>query len=410
MDKFLRQQGLNGNPYKFLYGDIKEMIQMITNAKLKPINLTDDIVPRVMPFIHNSIKTHEGNPLTKLLARGVASAEADQWVKHIKILNPAFRVEKLKDMLPAFYVSCTFGSSFEEGRKIFELQTEQAQLVINAIQSMYIPGSRFLPTKNNRRLKENDRVVKATIKKIINKRMTAMKAGESSSNDLLGILLDSNDKEIKQQGNKIFGLGVDEVIQECKLLYFAGQETTSNLLAWTMILLGQHTIWQERARDEVLKVFGERKPDIDGLSHLKVITMIFHEVLRLYPPGISIRRMNHEEITLGNITLPAGSFLELHILLLHHDSDIWGNDVNDFKPERFVGVPKEANALASYMPFGVGTRICIGKNFATMEAKLALVMILRRFCFELSPSYAHAPHSIMTLQPQLGAQLILHKL
>ncbi|CAI9275401.1 unnamed protein product [Lactuca saligna] len=484
MDKFLREQGLNGTPYKFLYGDIKEMVQMTADAKLKPINLTDDIVPRVMPYLYNSSKTYGkgknfytwmgprpfvhvtepalirqilanysrfqklngGNPLAKLVARGLADVDADQWEKHRKIINPVFHVEKLKHMVPAFYISCSdminkweeltketscevdvyphlqtftsdvisrtaFGSSYQEGRKIFELQIEQTELVMKAIQSLYIPGSRFLPTKNNRRMKEIDREVRATINKIINKRVTTMKAGESNSDDLLGILLDSNYKEIKQQGNTNFGLTTEEVIQECKLFYFAGQETTANLLAWTMILLAQHTNWQDRARDEVLKVFGDRKPDIDGLSRLKVINMILQEVLRLYPAVIGMGRMIHEETTLGNITLPAGSFLQLHMMLLHYDNEMWGDDVKEFKPERFAeGVSKATKEQASYFPFGGGPRICIGQNFAMLEAKLALVMILRGFSFDISPMYAHAPQMILTLQPQYGAQLILRKL
>ncbi|KAI3502071.1 hypothetical protein L1887_30102 [Cichorium endivia] len=484
MDKFLRKQGLNGNPYKFLFGNMKEMVQMTADAKLKPINITDDIVPRIMPFIQNAAKTYGkgknfftwmgplplvhvteptlireilanyyrfqkqkgGNPLSRLLARGLVDVEADQWEKHRKIINPAFHLEKLKHMVPAFYISCSeminkweeltkeiscevdvypylqtftsdvisrtaFGSSYEEGRKIFELQKEQAALVIKAFESIYIPGSRFLPTKSNRRMKEIDREVKATINKIINKRVKTMKDEESTGHDLLGILLDSNYKEIKQQGNTKFGLSTEEVIEECKLFYFAGQETTANLLVWTMILLGQHITWQDRAREEVLKVFGERKPDIDGLSHLKVINMILHEVLRLYPLGIGLGRMIHEETTLGNIILPAGSLLLLHMMLLHRDNDIWGNDVNEFKPERFAeGVSKATKGQASYFPFGGGPRICIGQNFAMLESKLALAMILRRFSFELSPSYTHAPHTIITLQPQFGAQLTLHKL
>ncbi|GJV12568.1 reverse transcriptase domain-containing protein [Tanacetum coccineum] len=195
-----------------------------------------------------------------------------------------------------------FGSSYVEGRKIFELQLEQAKLVIKAIQSIYIPGSQFLPTKNNRRMKEIDRNV---------------------------------------QGNNKSGLSIDDIIEECKLFYFAGQETTANLLVWTMILLGQHTNWQDRARDEVLNVFKDKKPDIDGLSRLKVINMILQEVLRLYPPGVGLGRMIYEETKIGNITLPAGSHFLLHMMLLHHDPDIWGDDVNEFNPDRFAEALRE---------------------------------------------------------------------
>ncbi|XP_076957708.1 cytochrome P450 CYP72A219-like [Bidens hawaiensis] len=478
IEKSLREQGLDGTRYRFLFGDMKEMVKMTNQAKLKPIKLNDSLVPRVMPFFYTSANTYGstfftwmgprpvvhltkpplikqiladynqfqkprgGNPLATMLAKGVVSVDGDEWVKHRKIINPAFHVEKLKLMLPAFHISCSemiskwagmtkgrscevdvyphlqtmtsdvisrtaFGSSYEEGRRIFELQQEQANLVIQASQSIYIPGFRFLPTKRNRRMKEIYREVKSSIKKIINKRLK--ESGEKE--DLLGLLLYSNDNEIKQQGNNSFGLSIDEVIEECKLFYFAGQETTANLLTWTMVLLGQHTNWQDRARDEVLKVFGDRKPDADGLNHLKIINMILHEVLRLYPPGSLLGRMIYEEVKIGNLTLPSGSMLMLHMMLLHYDADIWGDDVNEFNPERFAeGVSKATMGQTSYFPFGGGPRICVGQNFAMLEAKLALVMILRRFSFELSPSYSHAPHLIITLQPQFGAQLILSEL
>ncbi|KAJ9554674.1 hypothetical protein OSB04_018719 [Centaurea solstitialis] len=484
MEKFLRDQGLKGTRYRFMAGDLKELEKLREEARSKPMSVTDhNIVPRVLTFLHKSVAAHGklcftwigvtpmvhisdptmmrevlanhfqfqksrgGNPLTKLLVRGLLDVETDQWVKHRKIINPAFHVEKLKHMVPAFYVSCSemiqkweemiaketscevdvwshlqtltadvisrtaFGSSFEEGRKIFELQSELSALVMKAATSVYIPGSKFLPTKSNKRMKEIDWKVKVMVKSIIDKRVIAMKAGESINDDLLGILLDSNYKEMKQQGNNNFGLSIEEIIVECKLFYFAGQETTAIMLVWTMILLGQYKDWQTRAREEVLHVFGHGRPDIDGLNHLKVVNMIFHEVLRLYPPVTLLRRMVHEKTKLGNIILPAGTLLQLNTLLLHHDQDVWGEDVYKFKPERFSeGVLKATKGQPSYLPFGGGPRICIGQNLAMLEAKMALAMILQRFSFNLSPSYSHAPHIILTLKAQFGAHLILHKL
>lgn len=113
--------------------------------------------------------------------------------------------------------------------------------------------------------------MKGSIRDIIKKRLMAMKCGEASQDDLLGILLESNQNEIQQ-------MSIEDVIEECKLFYFAGQETTSNFLVWSMVLLSQHQCWQEQARDEVFRVFGHNKPDIDGLSQLKTVSVRFIDI------------------------------------------------------------------------------------------------------------------------------------
>ncbi|CDP15973.1 unnamed protein product [Coffea canephora] len=484
LEKRLRNLGLNGNSYRLVCGDFKDIAVMLKEANSKPINLSDDIVPRVIPFFIEIIKKYGKNsfvwlglnpsvvildpvlmreillknyifkkprphPIVKLLAQGVIFSEGDKWAKHRKIISSAFHLQKLKHMLPAFYSSASemlskweervspegsceldvwpylqtlgadsisrtaFGSNYEEGRRIFELQMEQAQYAVRATRSVYFPGLRFLPTRRNKRMKDIEKEIQAKIRDIINKRVKALKAGETSNDDLLGIMLESNFKEIDLHGDKSFGMTMQDVIDECKLFYFAGQESSSTLLVWTLVLLGRHREWQSKARDEVSQVFGRNKPHFEGLNHLKIVTMILNEVLRLYPPAVALNRRVHQETKVGKLSLPAGVMLWLPVILLHHDREIWGDDVKEFKPERFSeGVSKAANgqSQAPFFPFGWGPRICLGQNFAMLEAKLALSMILQHFSFQLSPSYVHAPYTVFTLQPQHGALLVLHKL
>nr|XP_009394210.1 PREDICTED: cytochrome P450 CYP72A219-like isoform X1 [Musa acuminata subsp. malaccensis] len=483
LERALRAQGLKGTAYRFPYGDLKENARFSKEARAKSMPLAHNIIPRLLPFYHRAMDEygkisftwsgpvpqvaitdpelvrevlsnkfgHFGkpnqNPLARFFARGLAVYEGEKWVKHRRILNPAFHAEKLKRMLPAFSACCSdlmdrwenmagseacyeldvwpelqsftgdvisrtaFGSSHKEGRPIFQLQAEQAELLIQVVQNLYVPGYRFLPTPKNKRIRAIDREIRSILRGIIKKREQDIKTGKASNDDLLGLLMESNMKHLQEDGNKNAGMTTEDVIEECKLFYFAGQETTSVLLTWTMICLSMHPTWQIRAREEVLRVFGDDKPDFDGLNHLKIVTMILYEVLRLYPPFILLRRQTYKPMKLGDVVYPPGVLLLLHVIFVHHDPNLWGKDVSEFNPERFAeGVSKASKEQVAFFPFGGGPRICIGQNFALLEAKMGLSMILQHFSFDLSPSYAHAPHAVFTLHPQHGAQIRLRKL
>ena len=146
--------------------------------------------------------------------------------------------------------------------------------------------------------------VRSLVMDMINNRVKAMKAGEAKNDDLLAILLESNFKEIQQHGDKKFGMTLDEVIEECKLFYFAGQETTSSLLVWTLILLSKHQDWQDRARDEVQQVFGSKKPEFEDLNHLKVVSLLHKIEILCFDYSFSVSHIIRMLISIFDASLP----------------------------------------------------------------------------------------------------------
>ncbi|KAI3469673.1 hypothetical protein Pfo_026336 [Paulownia fortunei] len=487
MEKFLRKQGLKGNPYRFLLGDSMEIADMYKEANSKIIGPYDDIVSRVMPFIEKTINTYGknafawigprariiisepelmrvvlnkhrnyqksfrvSNKIIRLVVGGLVYFEGDEWSKSRMKLNPAFHLDKLKQMVPTMQ-SCTenilnqwknmiskdgsgvvdvlhyledysgsvvthslFHTTFDdEMRRNFHYLRDLTIMTDTASKPFNFPGSEYLPTQAKRKAKEMEKEVRQSFTNMINERLKNREAGaQNGDRDLFDLFLDElydNENKINSRERKRI---IEEAIAQTKLFYFAGYDTTSNLLVWTMILLAIHQDWQARAREEVFQVLGNNNTlTNDGLSQLKIVNMILHEVLRLYPPVMELSRVVEEETQLGDLRIPKGVLLQLPVALLHRGPEIWGKDALDFRPDRFAeGILKAANGQAAFMPFSWGPRICIGQNFALMEGKAFVAQLLRTFSFELAPTYKHAPYAAFTIQPQYGAPLLLRKL
>ncbi|RRT37092.1 hypothetical protein B296_00057360 [Ensete ventricosum] len=254
-ERLLRAQGLQGTPYRFIRGDIKEDWRLLAEARSKPIPLSHHIIPRVAPFLRTAMNEFGKcsrppvslslfcfanslcfSKLFDTITSGLISYHGGKWAKHRRILNPAFHVEKLK----------------------------------------------------NNRIKAINREVRSILRGIIKERQEATGTREATNNDLLGLLMESNLQHLQEHGNKNAGMTSDEVVEECKLFYFAGQETVSVLLTWTMVVLSMHPEWQVKAREEVLQVFGKNKPDFDGLSRLKIVSIVPASNLKSTLPNVCL--------------------------------------------------------------------------------------------------------------------------
>lgn len=113
------------------------------------------------------------------------------------------------------------------------------------------------------------------LRNIIQNRVNATRIGESTADDLLGLLLQSSNQNNLPENVSVIndnGLSIEEVIEESKQFYLAGQETTSSWLTWTIIVLAMHPDWQEKAREEILQVCGKKEPNFEATTHFRIVS------------------------------------------------------------------------------------------------------------------------------------------
>ncbi|RRT34667.1 hypothetical protein B296_00042567 [Ensete ventricosum] len=341
--------------------------------------------------------------------------DADAVADHAKEVEVAREFQELT----ANVISHTaFGSSYSEGKEVFVAQKELQILVIESFLNVNIPGFRsYVPSRRNLRIWNLERRIRNKFMGIIRDRLGRTGNGNDNDdgdddvgcgNDLLGLMLEAATRKQDEQKK----MSMDEIIDECKTFFIAGHETTSHLLIWAMFLLSTNLQWQEKLREEVLSECGMEVPNADTLANLKLVTMVLLEALRIYSPVALLRRKAAKDVTLGNINIKKNTLLMMPIAVVHRNKEVWGDDANEFNPLRFEnGILKAAAHPSAFLSFSIGPRACIGQNFAMLEAKTVIAMILQRFSFSLSPKYKHAPiDSATMLQPQYGVPIVLRPL
>lgn len=283
-----------------------------------------------------------------------------------------------------------------------------------------LPKLSFLPTRENKEMWRLKKEVDMLIMEMIHDReIKNQNKDDEKQTDLLQKILEGAacDTTLNANAKGIFKAKHNMnqlIIDLCKNIFFAGSESTAIAVSWTLLLLALHPEWQQRVRSEILDTFDKKMPhsfsDMRKLQKLKVLTMVIQESLRLYGPAIVASREALADIKLGEFVIPKGIYMWMLIPSLHRDVENWGPDATEFKPERFAnGVSGACKYPQAYIPFGLGSRICLGQNFAMTEMKVVLSLLLYNFSFNVSPNYQHCPMFNMLLMPKYGLRLLVSK-
>jgi len=114
------------------------------------------------------------------------------------------------------------------------------------------------------------------------------------------------------------------------------------------------------------------------------------ETLRLAPPAPAILRQSDRDQQIGDLYLAKGTTAFVHIYAIHRDPQYWGPDSNEFKPDRFLPEHSKDRHPYAWMPFSIGPRQCIGNNFAMLEMRSFLAVLLQKFEFSPDPASKQA--------------------
>jgi cytochrome P450 len=250
-----------------------------------------------------------------------------------------------------------------------------------------------LPVPAVRRARKAREELDAIIYRMIAERRAAM----SDRGDLLSMLLLAQDDE----GG---GMSDRQVRDEAMTILLAGHETVANALSWTFHLLGGAPEVERRLHQELERVLGGRLPRTDDIPSLAYVEQVVTESMRLFPPAWMIGRRALEDCVIGGYAVPARSLVLMSPYLVHRDGRLY-EDPERFRPDRWTAGFTASLAPFAYLPFGGGTRRCIGDSFAWMELILVLATIAQHWSLEAVPGHPVVPRPVVTLRLKHGLKM-----
>jgi cytochrome P450 len=348
------------------------------------------------------------DPVTDLLRRGVLVTDGEEHDHYRKLMEPSLHPSQLDGyaqmmLEKTIQVTATWQDGqtvamLVESRKIALLIIMQALFSVDAWDDLpkiwkpilkaikFISPGPWILWRNIPRpgYKKHLRILDKYLYNVIaNRRQTTLNTRDDNqftipqlpTSDLLQHLIDA-------------GLDDATIRDQMLTMLIAGHDTSTALLAWTFVLLGQHPEIHQQLVAEL--EHDDRPPLLD---------QVIKEALRLYPPIHIGNRMMAEDMEFEGGAVPAGARMFYSIYLTHRDPTIWEN-ADEFCPARFERGRK--TPPFSYIPFGGGPRACIGAAFGQAEARLILAYLLKHFDFTPLNADKIRPHMGATLEPRPG--------
>ncbi len=402
------------------YGDVSQ----ITLGKQRIVLLTnpDDIRDLL---VTNQRIFRKGQALERakiLIGEGLLTSEGDAHLRQRRLVQPAFH----RARIGAYAVAMTDAAMQRQAnwRDGESLDINRAMMLVtldivaatlfgasvgnegsgigNAMDDVFeaftlgygplTPLLDILPSARRRRFTAGKQLLDDTIDRIIAARRTS---GEDTG-DLLSMLLHATDTE--GDGGR---MSDTQLRDEAITIFIAGHETTANALTWTWLLLARHPEAERALHEEVDRVLGDRLGTMDDLANLPFTRAVVAESMRLYPPAYVVGRRAMEPYSVGGFDFPARTLFLAPQIVVHHDPR-WWPEPERFRPERWLDPgANAARPKMAYFPFGAGTRICVGEQFAWMEAMLVLATLARRWRVHV-PGADPELEPIITLRPKGG--------
>jgi cytochrome P450 len=193
-----------------------------------------------------------------------------------------------------------------------------------------------------------------------------------------------------------------EIRDQVMTLMFAGHDTATSTLTFMLHELARHPEVTRRLHEEQDRVLGGSTPTAFQLEkEMPYLEMVLDEVLRLYPPAWIGPRRVIREFEFGGCTIPLGTYVNYCSWASHRLPEVFPQP-EAFIPERFTRERKAALPRGAYVPFGGGSRICIGKRFGQTEVKLVATKLLQRLRIEALPGRTVTIRQMPTLSPKGG--------